>query len=108
MEILKPEFEHKDKRRSLKQLFTADIKQVNYYSNCKKGSILGLHYHKKTTERFLVARGKVYDGLNVFKKGDCFLVRPPEYHALKCLTNVDLVSFLDRPYTKEKPDIWKD
>mgnify|MGYP001606477690 CR=1 FL=1 len=70
--------------------------------------MLGDHFHKETIEIFLVTNGYVnYNGSKMFGKGDCFIVYPQENHELKCLTDVDLVSFLTRPYSKEEPDIWK-
>ena len=107
MNILEPEFVDSDERRSLTQLFTKDIKQVNFYE-AKKGAVLGNHYHKETEEIFLITRGSVlYNSDKMLFKGDCFIVYPMENHILKCMTDVDLVSFLTRPYSKESPDIWK-
>ena len=107
MNVLQPEFEHKDGRRLLQQLFTSDIKQVNYY-RAKRGSILGNHFHKETVEYFLVTKGEVlYNENKLFHKGDCFVVNPQEIHTLDCLTDVDLVTFLTKPYTQKEPDIWQ-
>lgn len=107
MNILEPEFCHKDNRRKLTQLFTKDIKQVNYYQ-AKRGASLGDHYHKETIEIFLITKGSlIYNDSKVFSKGDLFSVYPEENHKLECLTDVDLVSFLTRPYSKESTDIWK-
>ena len=107
MNILKPEFEHKDKRRKLTQVFTAHTKQVNLYY-AKRGSILGNHFHKETKEYFLVTRGvlRYNDSVSVLA-GEAFVVHPLENHKLECLTDVTLVSFLTKPFDQEKPDLWK-
>jgi len=107
MKLIEPEFEHKDERRTLQQLFTKDIKQVNF-AQAKQGSILGNHFHKETTEYFLITTGLVrYNDDKIMSKGDFFVVYPEEVHKLECLTDVDYVSFLTKPYLPEDTDIWK-
>ena len=107
MKILQPEFSHKDERRTLTQLFTRPIAQVNEY-NAKKGSILGNHYHKETYEYFYIASGKiVYNGEVIVSAGQSFLVEPLEKHTIICLTNVSMLTFLTKPYSKEEPDTYK-
>lgn len=107
MKILAPEYQHTDTRRTLKQLFTADIKQVNIY-DAKKGATLGNHYHKETTEFFYVVKGTVfYNKTSMINRGTTFVVYPPENHTLECMTDVTLMSFLDKPYDTKEPDIWK-
>ena len=107
MKLLEPEFEHKDDRRLLQQLFTADVKQVNYY-RAKRGAVLGKHFHKETVEYFLITKGTIiYNESKVLNKGECFVVYPEEEHTLDCITDVDLVSFLSKPYSEEEKDIWK-
>lgn len=107
MVLLQPEFEHGDARRTLTQLLTADIKQVNLYT-ANKGSILGGHYHKETNEYFYLIKGKIcYNEERMLETGDMFVVYPQEVHTLECLTDVKLMSFLSRPYTEIEPDTWK-
>lgn len=107
MKILQPEFSHKDERRTLTQLFTSPIAQVNEYF-AKKGSVLGNHYHKETYEYFYIAKGKVvYNDQFIFKTGGSFLVEPGELHTLICLTDVTMLTFLTKPYSKEEPDTYK-
>lgn len=107
MVVLKPEFEHKDARRTLKQLLTADIKQINAYE-AKRGAFLGNHYHKQTTEFFFIAKGTIlYNDKQVFNRGAILQVSPEENHSLLCMTDVLLLSFLTKSYTESDPDIWK-
>ena len=107
MRILQPEFEHKDGRRILTQLLTADIKQVNFYIAIK-GASLGNHYHKSTTEYFYLIEGEIiYNDLSIVGPETLFVVEPNENHTLVCLTDVKLMTFLTKPYTREEPDIWK-
>jgi len=107
VKLLEPEFEHSDSRRTLTQLFTAPINQVNFY-NAKKGAILGDHFHKETIEYFYVTKGTLlYNNERVINRGTTFVVEPQENHILECLTDVQLMTFLTKPFDKEKPDLWK-
>ena len=107
MKILSPEFTHKDSRRTLKQLFTDKIAQVNEYS-AKKGSTLGDHFHNETTEYFHITKGTViYNDIQIINRGTTFVVNPGERHTLICLTDVTMLTFLTKPYSKEEPDTYK-
>ena len=83
--MLSPEYQHKNQKRNLFQLFTDDIKQVNFYE-AKKGAILGNHYHKETKEYFYITRGTVLLKTNqgkelaqrIVNKGEFFLVEPQQ------------------------------
>lgn len=108
MQILAPEFVHADNRRSLKQLLTENIKQINHYE-AAKGSILGNHYHKKTSEYFYIVKGSIlYNNLKILNRNTLFLVEPGEMHTIKCLTEVNMLTFLTKPYTHDDPDIFKE
>ena len=107
MNLLAPEYQNKDSRRTLSQLFTSDIKQVNLYE-AKKGCVLGDHFHKETIEFFHVVRGILtYNDSQVMTRGATFVVYPEEVHKLKCESDVTLMSFLSKPYDSKEPDIWK-
>ena len=107
MRVLDTEFVHRDSRRTLSQLLTADIKQVNLYE-AQEGSVLGNHFHKRTTEYFYVLQGTlVYNNQMTVEEGTFFVVYPEEEHTLTCLTYVKLMTFLTKPYTQEEPDTWK-
>jgi len=107
MRILNPEFSHTDPRRTLIQLVTADLKQVNLYE-AQEGSVLGNHFHKETTEYFYLLQGSIiYNNETMLEEGTMFVVYPQENHTLTCLTYVKLMSFLTKPYTETNPDIWK-
>lgn len=105
MNILSPEFRHVDDRRSLTQLLTADIKQINVYK-AKKGAELGDHYHTQTIEYFHIVRGSIrYNDEKTFDRGTTFAVFPGERHKLKCLSNVIMLTFLTKPFNQEAPDL---
>lgn len=107
MTTLEPEFVHTDKRRSIIQLLTADLKQVNTYV-ATKGSCLGDHYHKQTTEYFYIISGNIiYNNERVLEEGSFFVVYPQENHTLECLTDVRLMTFLTKPFDERNPDLWK-
>lgn len=116
MKILEPEFVHTDPRRSLKQLLTADIKQVNVY-NVSTNSVLGNHYHKETTEYFYVVKGSIFLELHdmktgqetrrIFTNGDMFAVHPYEVHKIECFSEAKIMTFLTKEFTQENPDLYK-
>ena len=107
MNLLEAEYQHKDSRRTLTQLFTAPVNQVNLYE-AKKGAVLGNHFHKETVEYFHVIKGVLtYNDSQVMTRGSTFVVYPQENHLLKCESDVTLMSFLSKPYDPKEPDLWK-
>ena len=111
MKIIYPEFRHTDERRTLTQLFTLPITQVNEYE-ISNGSILGNHYHKETYETFYVTEGslkvKIDDFSFTVHKGDIFTVEPYEVHTVEAISGrAKMMTFLSKPYSKEDSDIWK-
>ena len=106
MKFLKPEFEHKDNRRTLTQLLTTDIKQVNVY-DANHGAELGNHFHKETIEYFYIVRGTLeYNSNKIVKKGDLFYPDLGERHTVKVLSDkATFMTFLTKPYNKQEPDI---
>ncbi len=109
MKFLKPEHKSHDTRRTIIQLLTADIKQINVYE-AFHGSTLGNHFHKETTEYFYIMSGcLIYNMKNILRKGDLFIVEPNEKHSLTVKSDkATFMTFLTKPYTLEKPDIWKE
>ena len=117
LQLLPPEFEHADSRRTLRQLVTADIKQVNSYQ-VTKGAILGEHFHKLTFEYFYIVKGSFLVVLRsvgtkdkeskVLGKEALFCVKPFIIHTVEALTNGEIITFLTKAYTKENPDTWKE
>ena len=106
MNALEAEAIHDDDRRKITQLFTAPVGQVNLY-HCKRGSVLGNHYHRETIEYFYVVRGTLlYNGERIFETGDMFVVYPEEKHTIKCMTELTLMTFLSKPYSEEDKDTW--
>lgn len=111
MKILSSEFVSKDGRRELKQLLTADIKQVNHYE-ASKGAVLGDHYHRTTKEYFYITKGTfmVQISSNSFaaNPGFFFRVDPFEKHTLEALTDkAAFLTFLSEPYDNARPDLYK-
>jgi len=104
MKVLAPEVVNKDGRRTLTQLFTADIKQVNEY-HAKKGTTLGDHYHATTTEYFHVTKGTLLANGEPFSRGSTFVFYPPQKHVIECLTDVSFLTFLSEPYDELNPDL---
>lgn len=99
-----------DSRRTLTQLLTVDLKQVNFYE-AKKGAILGNHYHKETAEYFYITKGtaiaQIGESSYFVNRGSLFCVLPLERHTIECLSDISMMTFLTKAYTKENPDIFK-
>ena len=111
MRSLSPEFIHKDNRRSLSQLATVDVKQINLYE-AHKGAILGNHYHKLTYEYFYILKGSflcdVAGKSQIVGRNSFFVVEPEERHTLECLSLTgSFFTFLTKPYTKDETDTYK-
>lgn len=117
MEILNPELYLPSNRRNLTQLFTKRIEQVNFYE-AKKGSVLGDHYHKKTTEIFFIVKGSIIlhthfnksrvSHSEVVNKNTCFRINPQEVHIIECLTDCNFLTFLTHPFDNKNPDLHKE
>ena len=106
MNFLEPEFQHRDNRRSLVQLLTADIKQVNIYE-ANHGAELGNHFHKETIEYFYIVRGSLeYNGRKILKKGDLFYPDLGEKHTVKVISDkATFMTFLTKAYNSQEPDL---
>ena len=115
MNFIEPEFIDINSKRTLTQLLTSDIKQVNVY-HAFQGAILGGHYHKETVEHFYITKGSFKVSIQKdnqvsqfpVNKGMAFTVFPYERHTLVVLSqSASMLTFLSKPYNKDNPDIWK-
>jgi len=111
MLVRNPEYKHSDSRRTLTQLVTTPVSQINEYE-VKKGSILGDHYHKETHETFYVTRGafmvRVDEARFIASRGTMFTVEPNETHTIEAISeDAKVMTFLSKSYTPEEPDTWK-
>jgi quercetin dioxygenase-like cupin family protein len=107
MRLLEPEFTHSDNRRTITQLFSSKIEQVNIY-NAKKDSVLGNHFHKETTEYFYILKGVLMvNDERILSKYSLFCFDPGERHTLLCITDVTFMTFLSKAYDQSKPDIYR-
>lgn len=105
MKRLKVNFEFSDKRGKLIEVWRSlKWKRMNYLF-CKKGSVRGGHYHKKTNELFFVVDGRCeVTTINVktHKRqklvagpAALFLVEPYETHIIKALRDSKIIALLD-------------
>lgn len=117
LNLLTPEFEHKDSRRVLTQLVTDNIQQVNSYQ-VNKGCVLGGHYHKDTDEYFYITKGTFAVFMHplgskhalsrILNKNSFFVARSSFVHSLEALTNGEFLTFLTKPFDQKEPDLWQD
>lgn len=86
-------------------VYGMDVNSITVIS-CKKGSVRGNHYHKKTTQYTYVLNGKFElfiqnDGEDVqskiIEKGDLVISPPNEKHAFKALENSMLIACCNGP-----------
>lgn len=103
-----------DPRRTLTQLFTHDIEQVNSFK-ARKDSVLGNHFHRHTVEFFYVTQGSLELTIEYltggsetarYNKGDLFVVYPNQNHIIKALTYLEFLTFLSIKFDKKSPDVW--
>lgn len=103
---MEAEFVHKDDRRKLTQLFTADIKQINVYE-CEPNVVLGNHYHKQTIEYFYILDGEIESNGKTMVDGDLFVYHPEQVHTIVTRTACRFMTFVTKEFDKENPDLWK-
>ena len=104
IEIMNPDFIHKDDRGQLTQLVRDGFNQVNVIFS-KKGAIRGGHYHKINEEAFYIIDGKCKvevsnkQGMNEtyeFRKGDMFKICPFTLHGFEYMEDTLLVSMYSK------------
>ena len=115
MKKSKVNFEYRDERGVLIEVWRSRRwRQMNYFL-CKKGHIRGGHYHKKTKELFFVVDGKCEIALinaKTHKKKrfvadykDVFIVEPYEAHYVKGIEDTKIIALLDKVHNVCMPDI---
>lgn len=117
LNLLKPEYQHADSRRTISQLITDNIKQVNSYQ-VTKGAILGEHYHRFTNEYFYVTKGTFVVFVNevgkkqsmsrILNKQSFFMARSGLVHTIEALTNGEFLTFLTKPFDPKEPDLCRE
>lgn len=103
IEIIEPNFIHKDQRGSLTQLVREGYSQVNVITS-KEGCIRGGHYHKQNREAFYVISGDLKLTVQkgdrseeyTFRQGDMFAIPAFVCHDFAFLSDTLLVSMYDR------------
>lgn len=115
--IIKPNFEHKDERGTLREITRGHKwQQLNEYER-KKGSIAGNHYHKEMEEFFFIITGRAEVRiLNVennksedfiVKAGDAFIVSKNEAHTLKFIDDTTFITLLSKNFDDQNKDMHK-
>ncbi len=99
IERLKADFEYKDMRGTLTQLFHKGYSQVNVIFS-KKGVTRGGHFHKLNSEAFYIVQGYCVvkasmaekEEIEEFKEGDYFRIDPLIMHEFLFVEDTILVS----------------
>ena len=103
IELLKPDFEHRDDRGVLMQLFSGQIGQVNYVESEKDAVRGNFHYHEFNDESFFVISGEVQVFLeqngeeesHTFRAGSLFRIRRGIGHKFVYLQKTELIVIYD-------------
>ena len=103
---IKKKINFKDKRGLIIDLIEkTNINAVTYITQ-KKNSIRGNHYHKKTIQWNYVLSGKLVivtkkknkkKSQKIMKKGDLIVTEKNEQHAIKALSNSEMLVFTKGP-----------
>ncbi len=115
--IIKPNFEHRDERGTLREVTRGhQWQQLNEYER-KKGCVVGNHYHKELEEFFFIIRGKAKVKIYhvdtkkteefLANSGDAFIVSTHEVHALEFLEDTIFITLLSKNFDEQNPDIYK-
>ena len=97
---------HKDSRGVIKDLIQKKNINAITYLTIKKGKIRGNHLHKKTTQWNFILSGKVQIiakkkfspvQKKVFSKYDLIVTVPNEMHALKAISDSEILVFTQGP-----------
>ena len=117
MKKLKTNFEFADERGEFFEVWRGDQwKEINFFTSLK-GAVRGGHYHKETSELFFVVAGRCEVEIKDLKTGqnekfsvgykDIFMVEPYEAHFITAVEDLKVVTFLNRPFNKERPDTYE-
>ena len=97
---------HKDSRGVIKDLIQKENINAITYLTIKKGKIRGNHLHKKTTQWNFILSGKVqiitkqkFSRIRkkIFSKYDLIVTVPNEMHALKAISDSEILVFTQGP-----------
>lgn len=119
IKIIDSSFCFEDDRGIVKGIIDfGEWKEINYISSARN-TIRGNHYHRLTTEVFIIIEGKIQVELQlvknntlignvqevIVKKGDVFLIEPSINHTFKMLEDSVWFNLLSRPFNRELPDL---
>ena len=88
------------------ELLTEGLITSATYVTCKRGYVLGNHYHKYTTHHNYIVCGEIIlftqkDGGDIvktsLKKGDMYMICPMERHALFAIEDTELLVLAKGP-----------
>jgi len=107
MKVKKTKINAKDQRGIIRDILTKVSVDAVTYITCKKNSVRGNHYHKKTFQYEYVLSGsflclaqngeKGRKVRKVLKQGDLAFHPPGESHALRALADSELLSLTYGP-----------
>lgn len=113
-EILKPGFERQDDRGLFREILNSGQWEAMNWAMMKKGSVLGNHYHKKTTVFFYVVNGLTKirtvnvdtgerDEFSV-PEGHGVMLSPMQSHAIHFMEESQVIMLKSHRFDPSDPD----
>lgn len=116
---IKSYFGHKDSRGEVTGLInTGEWRELNLVTT-HQGQVRGNHYHKTTTEAFIVLSGEIRVDLrrplgdnwetstHTFQGGDVFIIESGVEHTFFATQDSTWINMLDNPMDETNPDFHK-
>lgn len=106
-----------DSRGKLIEIFKGSFAQCNILQ-MKKGTVWGNHYHKRTTEYFYIAKGKILLIKNLifnktgtksqtYKAGGSFTIYPYTLHTMHVLEPTKCIVLYSHQFSDKEPDLYR-
>lgn len=105
MKLLNPYMAKEDPRGTFTGIINSGTwEEINLITS-EAGSVRGGHYHKLTSELFLILNGEIEvevskersaKELHLVRGGSIFLIEPYEVHMFRCLTNSSWINVLSK------------
>lgn len=117
--IVHPYCHYKDERGEFSGLINSNIWQEINIVKTNSGAVRGKHYHKHTLELIFLLKGKVKIELNdldthdnscsfILNQNEGILIQPNVVHTFYYQEKSEQISFLDKVFDANSPDIHMD
>lgn len=118
IKFIKNYFAHSDERGSIKGLFNFGVWEEGNLITSKAGTIRGGHYHKGTSELFIILDGKIEittkelgvdkEAVSIVESGDVFFIEPNILHTFNCIEDSRWINVLSKRLDQALPDFYRE